>query len=238
MFTDSPTVFSHYKVAAAAAFARVRHDGQFRDSGDEFYTHPLSVALLVAHAGVRNPDIVAAALLHDVGDKKVAGYEEIEKQFGATVADMVTELTDAPSSIEVKHNSQVERVGRLSAGALAINIADNVHNRATIRYKADPERRQRIADKIRRIADEARASPDKAVRVLVRVHDRGALGLDDDLGEMKPANVRRFVARARVDLRSEGWQEWFRRASAVFNVANYPKLRSLYAGAGNRPPEL
>ncbi len=237
MIFGSHPILSHYRVAAASAFARQRHQGQLRDSGELFYTHPHSVALLLVHAGVRNPETLAAAYLHDVGDKRVARYEELENLFGRTIAGIVNELTDAPSSIEVKHNSQVERIKRLSHGALLINVADNVHNRATIRFKVDPERRQRIVDKIGRIADSVRSSTDDpAVRLLLRVHDRQALGVDDDLGHMRPSNVHKFVARARTDMRIEAWREFRQRTAALFNIASYPRLRALYAG--NRPPEL
>src|SRR3954467_5306173 len=78
----------------AAAFAEKAHFGQFRKYTNEPYiVHPLEVAKLVATV-TADPEIISAALLHDVAEDTPTTLDEIKQEFGEHVAKLVDELTD------------------------------------------------------------------------------------------------------------------------------------------------
>src|SRR3954466_10897816 len=79
----------------AASFAARFHHGQFRKDGRTPYiAHPFRVAMTVRDVfGVDDPVALAAALLHDVIEDTTADYDDVEREFGRAVADVVAALT-------------------------------------------------------------------------------------------------------------------------------------------------
>ena len=80
------------RIRAAFEFARDAHGSQLRKDGNEFVTHPLSAAEIVAEMSM-DEDSLCAALLHDCIEDTGATYEEIEKLFGKDVAGIVEGVT-------------------------------------------------------------------------------------------------------------------------------------------------
>src|SRR6185436_16064940 len=68
----------------AVAFAARQHRAQMRGDGRTPYlAHPVRVALTIAMLfKCDDPDVIAAALLHDVLEKTGATYDELAAQFG------------------------------------------------------------------------------------------------------------------------------------------------------------
>jgi guanosine-3',5'-bis(diphosphate) 3'-pyrophosphohydrolase len=79
----------------ATAFAACQHRDQTRVDGETPYiAHPMRVALTILTLfQCDDPDVTAAALLHDVLEKTGATYDELAKQFGPRVATMVAKLS-------------------------------------------------------------------------------------------------------------------------------------------------
>lgn len=78
----------------ARAFATEAHAGQLRKyGGHPFIVHPLAVAETVASV-TSDPEIIAAALLHDTVEDTPVTLADIEAQFGPRVAALVSDLTD------------------------------------------------------------------------------------------------------------------------------------------------
>jgi guanosine-3',5'-bis(diphosphate) 3'-pyrophosphohydrolase len=81
---------------AAAEFAAASHDGQRRKYSDEPYIrHPARVADRVAGTGV-DPEVVAAAWLHDVVEDCDVAVAELAARFGERVARLVEHLSEPP----------------------------------------------------------------------------------------------------------------------------------------------
>ena len=82
------------KIKKAYLFAAEMHKGQFRNSGEEYISHPIAVAEIAASLGL-DTDSICAALLHDTvedcGNKVSVGL--IKKEFGEEVAALVDGLT-------------------------------------------------------------------------------------------------------------------------------------------------
>lgn len=79
-------------VELAYDFAARAHDGQQRLSGEPYFSHPYNAAMILAELNT-SPDIIAAALLHDVPEESAVTIEEIRKEFGDDVAFLVEGVT-------------------------------------------------------------------------------------------------------------------------------------------------
>ena len=76
----------------AYLFAKAKHEGQFRKSGEPYIHHPIEVAYILASLQ-SGPATIASGLLHDVVEDTDATIEDIEKMFGEDVAKIVDSLT-------------------------------------------------------------------------------------------------------------------------------------------------
>ena len=137
----------------ALDFATEAHDDQWRRSGDAYILHPCSVAKILAEEmDIADPEILAAALLHDtVEDVEEVTSEVVGENFGNYVQSIVegcTKVTHISGSKQA-HSKQVHR--KIFSGAalrpevMLVKLADRLHNLRTL--KAMPRnKRQRIAD--------------------------------------------------------------------------------------------
>jgi MHS family proline/betaine transporter-like MFS transporter len=79
-------------VEKAMVFCKKWHDGQFRKSGEEYYTHPFTVADMVVEY-IPSTDVVIGALLHDLVEDTECTLELIKEEFNERVAQIVQRLT-------------------------------------------------------------------------------------------------------------------------------------------------
>jgi guanosine-3',5'-bis(diphosphate) 3'-pyrophosphohydrolase len=131
--------FDFKKIEKAYVLAKNAHKNQFRDSGEEYITHPLWVAMVVAQLDIGQEAIVAS-LLHDcIEDTKIT-ENEISKMFGDEIALLVTGLTEVKkktSGIEV-HQTNIDVFRRFLFSSvndvriLIIRLVDKLHNGLTI----------------------------------------------------------------------------------------------------------
>jgi len=121
----------------ALAFARERHEGQRREAGGPFLLHPVEVAAILRDAGHPDP-VVAAGMLHEVLEDTDAGKDELERRFGAEVADLVASLSDDPAIADRQERRAALRLQVAEAGrtAAAIFAADKVSKSRELRLKA------------------------------------------------------------------------------------------------------
>ncbi len=134
----------------AYVFGARAHEGQRRLSGEPYITHPLAVAKILAEMRL-DYQSVTAAILHDVIEDTPTAKEQISKQFGEDVA----ELVDGVSKLtQIKFESKAEAQAanfRKMVLAMAkdirvilIKLADRLHNMRTI-WVMPPHKRRRIA---------------------------------------------------------------------------------------------
>ena len=129
----------------AVEYANAKHKYQKRKDGSPYIIHPLAVAQVVAEIGL-DMDAILGALLHDCIEDTDASHEDIEKIFGATVAELVegvTKLTRADFS--TKEQAQMESLRKMFMAmskdirVVLIKIADRLHNMRTMQYQT-PEK--------------------------------------------------------------------------------------------------
>lgn len=117
---------------AALVFATERHRHQRRKGMDHlpYVNHLVAVVdLLWRVGGVRDPEVLAAAFLHDTVEDTDTKPEELERLFGARVRSLVMELTDDRSlPSPVRKRIQEEHAASLTLEARAIKLADKISN--------------------------------------------------------------------------------------------------------------
>ena len=80
----------------ALRFSASAHRGQKRMSGEDFVSHSIAVALILAEQ-LLDSTTIAAALLHDVVEDSDVRTEDIAKEFGSEIAGIVDGLTKISS---------------------------------------------------------------------------------------------------------------------------------------------
>jgi GTP diphosphokinase / guanosine-3',5'-bis(diphosphate) 3'-diphosphatase len=139
-----------YRVSAQA------HHGQKRVSGEDFLSHSVAVATILAELQMDSTTI-AAALLHDVVEDSDVPLAQIRNDFGLEVADLVDGLTNLSSlTFRSSAEEQAENYRKLllsvakDARVIIIKLADRLHNMRTLEH-LDVERQRRIALETREI---------------------------------------------------------------------------------------
>ena len=80
------------KIITAYEFAAKAHEGQTRSSGQPYIIHPLEVAYILAELEL-DDSTICAALLHDVVEDTPITHEDIVREFGDEIAEMVEGVT-------------------------------------------------------------------------------------------------------------------------------------------------
>jgi guanosine-3',5'-bis(diphosphate) 3'-pyrophosphohydrolase len=119
-------------VLRAAEFAAHKHRGQRRKGYSErpYVGHCIEVAALIANVGkIDEPDILAAALLHDTVEDTDTTRDDLVKEFGQVIDGYVAEVTDDKSlDSDVRKELQVQHAPHLSRGAKLIKLGDKISN--------------------------------------------------------------------------------------------------------------
>jgi guanosine-3',5'-bis(diphosphate) 3'-pyrophosphohydrolase len=95
---DTYTLADKELIQRAFRVAEEAHSGQKRNSGEPYINHCLAVGQILAELRVP-PEVLAAGLLHDTVEDTKLTLEEIQRDFGDTIAslvDGVTKLTNLP----------------------------------------------------------------------------------------------------------------------------------------------
>src|SRR5665213_693793 len=150
----------------AYVYAMTAHGKQFRASGDPYFAHPLEVAAILTELKLDVPTIVTA-LLHDTIEDTLVTHDDIQKNFGEEIANLVDGVTKL-SQLELfsERTKQAENFRKLMLAitsdirVLLVKLADRLHNMRTLGYIDKPDKRSRIAqetvggDRVGRIADQ------------------------------------------------------------------------------------
>lgn len=119
-------------ILRAAQFAAERHRHQWRKGRPPtpFINHPIEVArVLCEEGGETHPQILAAALLHDTIEDTPTVFDDLEREFGRRVANLVAEVTDDKRlPKQVRKRAQVRYASKLSRAARQIKLADKICN--------------------------------------------------------------------------------------------------------------
>jgi GTP pyrophosphokinase len=135
--------------------AEAAHAGQFRKSGEPYFTHCLAVAHILAEMRL-DAEAIAAALMHDLIEDTNVTLEEIRREFGASVAniiDGVTKLKNLPMKPDMdkrgrNSDRELEYIRKMALAmgddvrVVIVKLADRLHNMRTLGYM--PAEKQRM----------------------------------------------------------------------------------------------
>ena len=134
---------------AAYAFGERMHEGQFRQSGEPYFTHPVAVAHILAEQQMDDATL-ATALLHDTIEDTKASFAEIEKLFGREIAELVdgvTKLTNLQlTSTQTKQAENFRKLFMATSRDLRVTLvklADRLHNMRTIKSMRSDKQAQK-----------------------------------------------------------------------------------------------
>ncbi|GAA4356896.1 RelA/SpoT family protein [Microbacterium rhizosphaerae] len=135
-------------IERAYSVAERAHEGQKRQSGEPYITHPLAVAQILADLGL-GPRAIAAALLHDTVEDTDYTIEALAADFGDEVAMLVDGVTKL-DKVKYGESAQAETVRKMIVAmskdirVLLIKLADRLHNARTWGF-VPPEKAQKKA---------------------------------------------------------------------------------------------
>ena len=126
------------EVIRAYQTADYLHRNQARKSGEQYITHPIAVAGMLADLGMTTSTIIAA-LLHDTVEDTDYGLEQLRSDFGDEVAGLVDGVTKL-DKVKYGQSSAAETVRKMVVAmardirVLVIKLVDRQHNMRTLAY--------------------------------------------------------------------------------------------------------
>ena len=137
-------------LAQAYTLAARAHDGQNRNSGEPYLSHPLAVAQILADMRM-DPDTVATALLHDALEDNPLSKAEMAREVGPVITELVDGVTKIGKlKFRSKAELQAENFRKMMLAmsrdlrVILVKLADRLHNMRTMDGQK-AEKRERIS---------------------------------------------------------------------------------------------
>ncbi len=134
----------------AVELSKTAHEGQTRQSGEAYVTHPIAVARILTSLHL-DAQAIIAALLHDVVEDTEITADDIAAEFGKPVADVVEGLSKLDKlQFETVADAQAENFRKMlmamarDVRVILIKLADRLHNMRTLE-SVSREKSSRIA---------------------------------------------------------------------------------------------
>ncbi|MGB7934782.1 MAG: RelA/SpoT family protein, partial [Gammaproteobacteria bacterium] len=138
------------EVYRAYLFSAEAHEGQHRMSGEPYIYHPVAAARILAELGLDHKSIIAA-ILHDVIEDTPTAKDQIAREFGSEVAELVDGVSKLTQiEFESQAEAQAENFRKMILAmvrdirVILVKLADRLHNMRTLGVMR-PEKRRRIA---------------------------------------------------------------------------------------------
>ncbi|WP_019956630.1 RelA/SpoT family protein [Yoonia vestfoldensis] len=136
----------------AFAFGADMHEGQFRHSGEPYFTHPVAVAHILALQQMDDATLITA-LLHDTIEDTKASFAMVEARFGREIAELVdgvTKLTNLQlTSTQTKQAENFRKLFMATSRDLRVTLvklADRLHNMRTIKSMRPEKQAQKARE--------------------------------------------------------------------------------------------
>jgi guanosine-3',5'-bis(diphosphate) 3'-pyrophosphohydrolase len=139
-------------IARAFELSQKAHTGQKRKSGEDYFVHPKEASIILGQI-FPDANTLCATLLHDVPEDTKVTLEEIQKDFGAEIARLVSGVTKLGQVRLSKgsDDSYVENLRKLfiatgeDVRVIMIKLADRLHNMRTIEFLPNIDKQKKIS---------------------------------------------------------------------------------------------
>ncbi|MBT7903187.1 bifunctional (p)ppGpp synthetase/guanosine-3',5'-bis(diphosphate) 3'-pyrophosphohydrolase [Candidatus Woesearchaeota archaeon] len=137
-------------IQKAYRFAENAHKGQKRESGEDFFIHPLQTATILVQLKADTATI-CAALLHDTVEDTPNSIDVVRKEFGEEIAVLVEGVTKTQGIwFDSKEEYKAENLRKILLATtkdfrvIVVRLADRLHNMRTLSYFRE-DKQKRIA---------------------------------------------------------------------------------------------
>lgn len=141
-------------ITKAFNLADAHHKGQKRNSGEDYIIHPFNVALILAEMNMDTPTIIAG-LLHDTIEDTDITYDDVKKEFGTEVANIVDGVTKLTKlNYKNKKEKQAENIRKMVLAmakdirVIIVKLADRLHNMRTLAYMTPEKKKEKALETI------------------------------------------------------------------------------------------
>ena len=139
-------------IRRAYTYGKQMHDGQFRKSGEPYFTHPVAVAAILTEQRLDDATLVTA-LLHDTIEDTKANYTDVAREFGEEVAELVDGVTKLTNlQLTSTESKQAENFRKLFVAmsrdlrVILVKLADRLHNMRTIKSMRPDKQAQKARE--------------------------------------------------------------------------------------------
>lgn len=135
-------------IEKAYLYAKEKHTGQFRKSGDPYIQHPLEVAYLLATFHT-SPETICAGLLHDVLEDTDVTKEEMIEEFGEDITSIVEGVTKISKlkyktieKVLKKTHQKILLAMAKDIRVVLVKLLDRIHNMRTLEFQPVDKQKQ------------------------------------------------------------------------------------------------
>lgn len=139
-------------IRSAYEYGRRMHEGQFRQSGEPYFTHPVAVAAILTEMRLDDATIITA-LLHDTIEDTRSTWTDIAEQFTPEIAELVDGVTKLTNlQLSGVHSKQAENFRKLFMAmsrdlrVILVKLADRLHNMRTIKSMRNEKQLQKARE--------------------------------------------------------------------------------------------
>ena len=139
-------------IIRAYQYAESAHEGQYRKSGDRYFSHPVEVAKILIQMQL-DSSTIAAGLLHDVLEDTPNSYDKLKSEFGVEIAELVEGVTKLTKmSFETQEEKQAENLRKMFVAmakdirVVLIKLADRLHNMRTMKFQSDEKKKEKARE--------------------------------------------------------------------------------------------
>ncbi|MBR1975358.1 MAG: bifunctional (p)ppGpp synthetase/guanosine-3',5'-bis(diphosphate) 3'-pyrophosphohydrolase [Clostridia bacterium] len=150
MIQEAYTATDRELLVKAYRYTEAAHANQKRASGEPYFIHPCAVAEILIGLGL-DAATIAAALLHDVIEDTEATAEDIKREFGDEILNLVGGVTKLEKIVfKSKEDENAENFRKIFVAmakdmrVIIIKLADRLHNMRSLNFLSQ-ERQQRMA---------------------------------------------------------------------------------------------
>ncbi len=143
----------YHLIERAYTTAKDAFRGREREGGERYFEHLRAVALIVmVHLRVRDANVIAAALLHDICED-IPGWNEdrVSAQFNRSIAQLVwwvskPRLEAYENDKELRNRRYHQNLNRAPRDALVIKLSDRLHNLVTLWDVPEQKQRRKVRE--------------------------------------------------------------------------------------------
>lgn len=141
-------------IKKAYDFGALHHNGQKRNSGEDYFIHPIAVASNLSDMKL-DDETICAGLMHDVLEDTDVTRDEMKAEFGEEITFLVDGVTKLKNiNYTSKEEKQAENIRKMvmamanDVRVVLIKLADRLHNMRTLEYMTREKQLQKANETI------------------------------------------------------------------------------------------